>query len=248
LTTLDLGYNGLYSRNETVNSFVEGLNPGWSAIQTVAPINATAALQENGSLKVSWTPIAYQGGTGRYFIKYRAEDEGGFTTITVEGKGSSEGMIPNLVPGKKYLIYVQTQTDSHLPFNPGAVTSELSEVLPYGNTPPIRVDRASGFISACTKQWVAMTGARMTAAGNNPVNFSAPGTEFLWEGIRIERIGEIWSVTGIDLSTNNLNGTLPDLFAAFPNLTSLNLSGNCLAGAVPASLSSLQNLQSIEPK
>ena len=242
LTNLDISYNGLYTDDPEVKAFLDALQPVWDQTQTVSPLGSSAELL-NPSAIISWTPITYQGGTGRYFIKYRAEDEGGFTTITVEGKGSSEGLIPNLAYGKKYLVYVQSQTDANPPFNPSAVTSDLGEVIELFFATPIAATERAALIAL----YEAMGGDDWKSNDNwkDPVNFSASGTEFLWKGVTLSKVNNVWSVTGIDLSTNNLNGTLPDLFAAFPNLTSLNLSGNCLAGAVPASLSSLQNLQSL---
>ncbi|MGE0931517.1 BspA family leucine-rich repeat surface protein [Peijinzhouia sedimentorum] len=243
LENLDIGYNGLYTSNEDLKAFLDGLQPGWDATQTVAPSGATAELL-NPSARITWTPIVYQGGTGRYFIKYRAEDEGGFTTITVEGKDSSEGLIPNLEYGKKYLVYVQSQTDANPPFNPSSVTSELSEVIELFFATTVSATERAGLISL----YEAMGGDKWTNNDNwkDPVNFSKAGTEFLWNGVTLSKVdGVNWSVTGIDLSNNNLTGTLPDIFAAFPNLTSLNLSGNCLEGAVPLSLSSLENLVSL---
>ncbi len=128
LTELTISYNAVFTDDESVKEFIDRFDPGWDLTQTVAPINVRANLL-NPSAIISWTPIVYQGGTGRYFIKYRAEDAGGFTTITVEGKDSSEGLIPTLEYGKRYLVYVQSQTDANPPFNPSPVTSEGSEVI-----------------------------------------------------------------------------------------------------------------------
>ncbi|MFZ6665726.1 T9SS type A sorting domain-containing protein [Peijinzhouia sedimentorum] len=243
LENLDISYNGLYTNDPEVKAFLDALQPGWEETQTAAPLNVKANLL-NPSAIISWTPIPYQGGTGRYFIKYRAEDAGGFTTVTVEGKDSSEGLIPNLEYGKKYLVYVQSQTDANPPFNPSSVTSELSEVIELFFATTVSATERAGLISL----YEAMGGDEWTNNDNwkDPVNFSKAGTEFLWNGVTLSKVdGVNWSVTGIDLSNNNLTGTLPDIFAAFPNLISLNLAGNCLEGAVPLSLSSLENLVSL---
>jgi hypothetical protein len=95
LTEFTIGYNGVYTDDPTVKAFIDQFDSGWDLTQTLPPVGLMAELL-NPSAIISWTPIVYQGGTGRYFIKYRAEDEGGFQRITVEGKNSSEGLIPNL--------------------------------------------------------------------------------------------------------------------------------------------------------
>ncbi|HBB90490.1 MAG: hypothetical protein A2X22_11240 [Bacteroidetes bacterium GWF2_49_14] len=66
------------------------------------------------------------------------------------------------------------------------------------------------------------------------------GTEPLanWYGVTVVS----GKVTKLNLGQNNLDGTLPDVFASLADLTFLHLKKNKLTGAVPASIGSLVNL------
>ena len=50
----------------------------------------------------------------------------------------------------------------------------------------------------------------------------------------------------LDVSGNNLNGTLPSEIGAMTALVSLNVSWNALSGSLPATLSNLTNLQHLD--
>lgn len=52
-------------------------------------------------------------------------------------------------------------------------------------------------------------------------------------------------VSAIDLSNNNLNGTIPTALGNIANLTSLSLGHNHLSGSIPTALSSLSNLNAL---
>ena len=70
--------------------------------------------------------------------------------------------------------------------------------------------------------------------------FAMPGTEESWFGITTA--GPNVTVTAINLSGNNLVGTLPTEIGDFPDLTALNVHTNVLYGALPASIGDLANL------
>ena len=70
--------------------------------------------------------------------------------------------------------------------------------------------------------------------------FSASGTEHTWYGIVVPYPYD--HVTGIDLSGNNLVGTLPASIGNLPLLASLNLHTNTLSGPLPTELGNLVNL------
>lgn len=58
-----------------------------------------------------------------------------------------------------------------------------------------------------------------------------------WEGITCNDNGE---VIKIDLSKNNLQGELPDVFKAFPSLEQLDLRSNLISGKLPPSLAQIK--------
>lgn len=53
------------------------------------------------------------------------------------------------------------------------------------------------------------------------------------------------SITKLDMSFNELSGTIPDVFDQIPNLRILNLSGNSFEGDLPISLYSLVSLEEL---
>ena len=63
-----------------------------------------------------------------------------------------------------------------------------------------------------------------------------------WFGVAVNGNGR---VTELDLSGNNLRGTVPAQLATLTELTSLDLSGNQLSGAIPSELSDLTELTSL---
>ena len=67
--------------------------------------------------------------------------------------------------------------------------------------------------------------------------FALPGTESTWHGVTMNG-----TVTNINLSSNNLVGTLPASIGTLTGLLSLNLHTNQLSGPVPESLGNLTNL------
>lgn len=71
-----------------------------------------------------------------------------------------------------------------------------------------------------------------------------PGTESTWHGIYVDL--SLNSVRHIVLSGNNLTGTIPEIWSAFPDLLYMDLSGNQLVGPLPASLGSVWQLRSVD--
>ena len=73
--------------------------------------------------------------------------------------------------------------------------------------------------------------------------FAMPGTEGSWYGISIDA-GSL-RVTSIDLSNNNLTGTIPTDIGSFSNLHVLHLFKNSIGGSIPAEMGDLSNLQDL---
>jgi len=64
-----------------------------------------------------------------------------------------------------------------------------------------------------------------------------------WAGVSLNNSGRVVS---LDLSYNNLKGSLPSTLGNFTMLTSLILNGNLLSGGIPASITSLSNLTIVD--
>jgi len=70
------------------------------------------------------------------------------------------------------------------------------------------------------------------------------GTECTWYGVTCNA-GQT-SVTGINLSSNQLSGSIPSTLGNLTNLQVLDLSGNQLGGSIPSSLDNLTNLRVLD--
>jgi len=70
----------------------------------------------------------------------------------------------------------------------------------------------------------------------------AVGTECDWYGVTCTG-GDL---TGLNLASNNLVGTIPSELGNFVNLTSLDLSSNTLTGSIPTELGNLTTLTSLD--
>jgi Leucine-rich repeat (LRR) protein len=75
----------------------------------------------------------------------------------------------------------------------------------------------------------------------DPAQFNAPGTEPTWFGVTVSGTAH---VQGIDLQSNSLSGTIPDL-SSLTYLRQLNLSGNQLTGTIPFEIGNLAALNGL---
>ncbi|OMO62510.1 hypothetical protein COLO4_33048 [Corchorus olitorius] len=73
-----------------------------------------------------------------------------------------------------------------------------------------------------------------------PVDFATKGNSYLYQGIPLTLM------TGIDFSSNELAGNIPDEIGELTELHSLNLSHNLLTGHIPTTLKNLKNLESLD--
>lgn len=74
-------------------------------------------------------------------------------------------------------------------------------------------------------------------------DFNGPGTECSWYGIACD--ASLNNVLLINLSWNNLTGTLPATLGAFESLLELQLQGNSIAGPIPAQIGLLPLLRTL---
>lgn len=86
------------------------------------------------------------------------------------------------------------------------------------------------YASTAGAQWKEKTG------------WTATTTPCSWYGVTCQT----GHVTGLDLSDNNLVGTLPSQLGDLPQLQTLNLTRNTLSGALPTTLGALTRLQTLD--
>lgn len=97
-----------------------------------------------------------------------------------------------------------------------------------------------GFVHDCQ----SLLDARDALRGTASLNWDAERTVTAWEGVTTG--GTPARVTRLELSNEELNGSIPMGLGRLFELTHLDLSGNSLTGTIPEQLDWLDNLQSIK--
>ena len=126
LANADFSYNGLYTNDEDLRTFLNNKDPDWAATQTVPPEDVTATTLSHESIEVSWTPITYKGGSGGYRIYYAADSQPYELFGATANKYVSSLVVTGLDPDTLYHFKVQTRTNAH-PFNENTIDSVDSE-------------------------------------------------------------------------------------------------------------------------
>ncbi len=125
-TTTDIGYNALYTGDETLGSFLNSKDSDWEITQTIAPANVSVVVAVNTTFRLNWTCIPFVDNSGGYKIYYSLTAGGPYTlSASTANKNISQIDITGLTPGIKYYFVVQTQTEAH-PQNKNIVTSDYS--------------------------------------------------------------------------------------------------------------------------
>ena len=97
-----------------------------------------------------------------------------------------------------------------------------------------------GLVADCQ----ALLAARDTLAGTGTLDWSASTPIANWEGVTVG--GTPQRVTKLQLSFNQLTGTIPSSLGNLANLETLDLSFNQLSGSIPPELGNLANLRELE--
>ncbi|RYR14539.1 hypothetical protein Ahy_B04g071137 [Arachis hypogaea] len=108
------------------------------------------------------------------------------------------------------------------------------------------------------KSWksMMMSNASQLAYENNVIKFSGKSWsiyidyEFTMSNKGIvmtyNELQHLYYMVGIDLSSNRISGTIPDVMGELKSLVLLNLSNNMLSGNIPSSLQKLSNLEALD--
>ncbi|MFC2146462.1 fibronectin type III domain-containing protein, partial [Acidobacteriota bacterium] len=149
LSYITLDYNGLFTYDESLRTFLNGLKPGsdWESTQTVAPTGLWASGVDTSTIKISWIPIRFTDGAGGYKVYYSTGPGGPWIYAGMApDKFMSSYSVSGLLPGTKYYFIVKTQTDPHTE-NRNTVTSASSEevyartleIIPGEDQPPFGI-------------------------------------------------------------------------------------------------------------
>jgi Leucine-rich repeat (LRR) protein len=213
LYSMDIGYNGLYTDNETLRTFLNGKDSDWESTQTIAPANVSASSLSASSVRVSWTPIIFTSCTGGYKVYYSTTSGGPWSDAGITANKSTASYdVTGLTTGTTYYFVLKTQTNPHV-WNDNTVVSDYSAET--SATP-----NSGGVTYTLTVQSSPDTGASITVSpndkngnGNGTTNFTriynegtivtltAPGSH---NGKNFSK----WSVDGSDHTNQTVQVTM----------------------------------------
>ncbi|MFA6954626.1 MAG: fibronectin type III domain-containing protein [Thermoanaerobaculia bacterium] len=111
---LDLQYNGLTSSDAALVAFLESKQIGkesFTTLQTVPPTGVSATAISPTSIRVDWTPIAYQANAGGYQIEVATSPNGPFgVATTTPNKAASSAQVSGLPPSTTHYFRLSTVT------------------------------------------------------------------------------------------------------------------------------------------
>jgi Leucine-rich repeat (LRR) protein len=143
LLSADIGYNAVYTGDETLRTFLNSIDPDWQDTQTTAPTGLSAVALTDSNVEISWTQILYTGDTGGYRVFYSMNAGGPYTFLdTTVDKTVSSMTVTGLTPGTTYYFVVLTRTDPHSN-NANTVDSEYSTEV-SANTAEIWLNAPNG--------------------------------------------------------------------------------------------------------
>jgi PKD repeat protein len=144
-TCTNIGYNALYTDDNTLRLFLNKKDPGWDTAQTIAPSEVSAEVLTDSSIKVAWTPIPYTANEGGYRVFYGKTAGGPYTFYkTTADKTVSSMTIDGLSPGTAYYIVVQTRTEPN-ENNNNIVDSEYSKEVSAPTTSAVIIPNDPDF-------------------------------------------------------------------------------------------------------
>ena len=124
----DFRWNGVYSADPSIAAFLAAAQYGgdWQSTQTVAPAGVAVGAVTSTSVELSWTPIAYTGGTGGYQAYDSTTSGGPYAAGGITGdKNASAIVVGGLTPGAAYYFVLRTVSNPN-PNNQNTVTSDPS--------------------------------------------------------------------------------------------------------------------------
>ncbi len=239
LTDLDLSYNMLETSDPDLNTFLVGLSPDWADTQTISPSNVQVENVASDSVTLSWTPISYVGDGGYYQVMYGTTDGGPYdqsgcqTTDKTETGCTVSGLD---TAGTTYYFVVQTFTPAH-----GDQSNDLTSASSS--------QRSNAFLGCTSPGNMAQSECEALVALYNSANGASwidnsgwmTTTPCTWYGVTCGG-----SVTTLNLSSNNLNGTIPTEIGNLTSLVTLDLRSNSLSGGIPTEIGSLSLLQKLD--
>ena len=194
----DFRWNGLYSADSTVITFLNGKQNGgnWQSTQTVPVTGLAAGSPTNSSITLTWTPITYTGNTGGYEAFYATTSGGPYTLSgTTSDKTVTAWTVTGLAAGTPYYfivksvtypnnnnqntvtsdpsVEVQAATSGTSCTAPSITSQPLGQSIQSGQTATLTVT-ASGTASLSYQWYQGPSGATSVPVGINASSFTTP--------------------------------------------------------------------------
>ncbi|MGD2091709.1 MAG: fibronectin type III domain-containing protein [Candidatus Aminicenantes bacterium] len=216
LSSADIGYNALYTDDDTLRDFLNIIDLDWESTQTVAPADVSTPAISDTTIEVSWTPITYTGDPGGYRVFYSTTAGGPYTFFnTTADKMISSMIVSGLTPATTYYFVVQTRTELH-DNNQNTVDSQNSIEVSTTTLPPlpsITIISPNGGESWEAGSTHAITWTSTGTIGNVIIEYSTSN-------------GTLWSIIEpAAANTGIYNWTIPDNVPDSPNSCLVRISG-----------------------
>jgi len=127
--------------------------------------------------------------------------------------------------------------------NPSLECIQVDDVTYMNTNFSTSIDSQTSFSSNCSEDFDALVALYNSTNGANWTNaWDLNASINTFYGVTLDANDR---VTSIDLSGNNLTGTLPTELGSLTNIQALNLRNNQLTGSIPENIGNLSNLQTI---
>jgi len=127
----DFRYNGLFTTNAALASFLAGKQEGgdWASTQTIAPSGVSAGSPTDNALRIAWTPIEYSSDSGSYGVFVSTSSGGPYAFASATSDKAQRFLtVSGLAPATTYFFVVRTTTDAGAQ-NANTVTSGNGAVV-----------------------------------------------------------------------------------------------------------------------
>ena len=143
---------------------------------------------------------------------------------------------------RRYDLTVQV-VDGNTGTATAAVSVEVTNVLDVCSDPTAGAVTNQGTNTGLVGDCEVLLVAKDTLRGTGSLNWSKDTAIRSWDGVTVSSTTN--RVTGLDLSSRSLTGSIPWELGSLGELTVLDLSGNSLTGSIPPELGSLSKLTSL---
>ena len=210
--------------------------------ESLAPSGLTAGTA-GGGVALSWDAPAEDPGSVTGYEILRGPSEDALTTLVADTSSTDTAYTDETATeeGETYLYQVKALRDGEKSQGSnlaGVVIPTVTSTLIEPEPPVAAFQSVADDRAALVALYDSTDGANWT----NNTNWDTTATLGNWYGVETNSNGR---VTGLELTGNNLVGTLPADLGDLDKLKLLYLNNNALSGTIPAELGDLENLSDL---